>query len=89
MLPNKEGHLHEKPRTTARESTLLTATWEKLAQQRRPRTAQTNKYNYQKNMRERERERKQVIVTDSQETKQVIKADSQMVQILELVEKGL
>lgn len=37
----------------------------------------------------REREREQVIVTDSQETKQVIKADSQMVQILELVEKGL
>ena len=37
----------------------------------------------------REREKEQVIVTDSQETKQVIKADSQMVQILELVEKGL
>ena len=37
----------------------------------------------------REREREEVSVTDSQETKQVIKADSQMVQILELVEKGL
>ena len=33
-------------RTTARESTLLTATREKLAQQRRSSTAQTNKYNY-------------------------------------------